>query len=165
MPALVAATALVFAIACHAALRRIPKAPGAVAAFLIVGILIGGAVTTLLWLSPLAWDEFLAALIVYAALSALYLFLFTLALGSITANILVALSHGTTDVTDLAARYDGRRMVSNRVETNQGARRYPCPDGARYRADDAFPAARRVLRAPAAGVARAAGDSPDRSGL
>lgn len=116
MPALVAATALVFAIACHAALRRIPKAPGAVAAFLIVGILIGGAVTTFLWLSPLAWDEFLAALIVYAALSALYLFLFTLALGSITANILVAVSDGPTDLTDLAARYDGHRMVSNRVD-------------------------------------------------
>lgn len=86
-----------------------------VKSFLIVGILVGLVLGTLAfqrW-SP---DISICALASYALLCELYLFAFTLALGSISANLLLRIRERPLPVVSLNQDYSGELMTALRLE-------------------------------------------------
>src|SRR5262249_46220490 len=58
----------------------------------------------------------LSAFLVYALLCELYVFAFTLALGSISANMLMLLRHGEASLAELRNRYAATSMTSLRIQ-------------------------------------------------
>jgi hypothetical protein len=108
---------LMMAVVGHAVLCRAPVPLNGVTRFLLVGGLVG--VCLLWWLlyrygvaAPQAW----AGAAVYAFCCELYVFLFTFAMSSVTANLLAKLSrHDMTD-TDIEELYGSRHMVATRLD-------------------------------------------------
>src|SRR5262245_54257590 len=108
---------LVVAVVGHAALCRTSLPLNVVTRFLIVGGVVG--ICLVWWLigrygaaAPETW----AAALVYAFCCELYIFLFTFAMSSITANLLGRLSQsGMTDA-DIEQLYDSRHMVTTRLD-------------------------------------------------
>jgi hypothetical protein len=108
---------LMIAIAGHAGLCRASMPLNVVTRFLIAGGLAGASL--LWWLvdrygmtAPQTW----AAALVYAFCCELYIFLFTFAMSSVTANLLGRLSRcGMTDA-DIEQLYDSRHMVATRLD-------------------------------------------------
>ena len=88
----------------------------------VVRFLAGGTLTGLLLLllcSELyGWFavETVAAALAYAFLCELYLFLFTMTISSISANLLVRLRSGSMALHEIERRYDSRQMVRVRIE-------------------------------------------------
>jgi hypothetical protein len=101
----------------HAALCRAPVPLNGVTRFLLIGGLIGACLLS--WLlyrygvtTPQTW----AAAAVYGFCCELYIFLFTFAMSSVTANLLARLSsHDMTDG-DIEQFYDSRYMVTTRLD-------------------------------------------------
>jgi hypothetical protein len=108
---------LIFAVVGHAVLCRAPIPLNRVTRFLLVGGLVG--VCLVWWLvyrygvaAPQAW----AGAAVYAFCCELYVFLFTFAMSSVTANLLAKLSrHDMTDQ-EIEQLYDSRQMVATRLD-------------------------------------------------
>jgi hypothetical protein len=108
---------LVIALVGHAALCRTSLPLNVVTRFLIAGGIVG--VFLVWWLigrygatAPQTW----AAALVYAFCCELYIFLFTFAMSSVTANLLGRLSRcGMTDA-DIDQLYDSRHMVATRLD-------------------------------------------------
>jgi hypothetical protein len=61
-------------------------------------------------------DVALSAFLLYGFLCELYIFSFTLALGSISANILMLLDNGETSLAGIASKYSGASMTSLRLD-------------------------------------------------
>jgi hypothetical protein len=99
----------------HAWAARLFPARNRVAAFMLIGTPIGVALVVMAggrfgWLSL----QTIAAAATYAFLCELYLFLFTLALASISANLLVTLRAGAMTYKEIEQLYDSRSMVLTR---------------------------------------------------
>lgn len=103
-------------IASHAIVTRLFPRGNAVLLFIASGGLVGIALTV--W-TIAAYGFFdirtFSLILVYAAFCELYLFLFTLALSSVSANILVRLHDGSIPLQSLDAMYDSKHMVEQRV--------------------------------------------------
>src|SRR5436190_3813349 len=108
---------LMVAVVGHAILCRAPIPLNRVTRYLLVGGLVG--VCLVWWLvfrygvaAPQAW----AGAAVYAFCGELYVFLFTFAMSSVTANLLAKLSrHDMTDQ-EIEQLYDSRQMVATRLD-------------------------------------------------
>jgi hypothetical protein len=108
---------LVIAVAGHAGLCRAPIPFNGVTRFLMSGGLVGALLVW--WLvdrygmtAPQTW----AAALVYAFCCELYIFLFTFAMSSITANLIGRLSRSDMTDADIEQLYDSRRMVATRLD-------------------------------------------------
>jgi hypothetical protein len=108
-----------FAVAAlsHAALSRLAPRSSRVITFFLLAAAIG---TGMVWLAATRnglWSaQTIAAAFVYAALCELYIFVFTLAMASVSANLLVRLRQGGLSPEDISRLYDGRTMAARRVE-------------------------------------------------
>lgn len=103
-------------ITSHAIVSRLFPRSNAVLLFIASGGLVGLA---LIGWTAAAYGFFdirtFSLILAYATFCELYLFLFTLALSSISANILVRLHDGAISLQRLDAMYDSRSMVEQRV--------------------------------------------------
>src|SRR5437588_6035442 len=95
----------------HALLTRAAPKQNTVILAVIGGLVTGLPLIIWAWwmFGPLSTD-FLSAVLIYAAICELYLFLFTLALSSVSANVLVRLIAGPQDRDELHSSYDSRIM-------------------------------------------------------
>jgi uncharacterized membrane protein YeaQ/YmgE (transglycosylase-associated protein family) len=108
---------LMMAVVGHAALCRAPVPLNGVTRFLLIGSLVGACLVW--WLvhrygatAAQTW----AAAVVYAFCCELYIFLFTFAMSSITANLLANLSRSDMSDADIEQLYDSRHMVATRLD-------------------------------------------------
>jgi hypothetical protein len=116
LPVFAALTVFAGAMVGHAILCRLPVGLNIVFRFVVVGGVIG-----LVW----AWwlygnfglaPQFWAGVLVYGLCCELYVFLFTLAISSVSANLLVSLSRRAMTAAELEQLYDSRTMVSARID-------------------------------------------------
>jgi hypothetical protein len=108
--------AFVVALAAHALLSRTWRTLNRVAGFLIVGSLVAPLLLwTLKFHFGLSSMHTLSALAFYAFLCELYIFLFTLAMSSISANLLVRLAAGTLSQEEIDRLYESSKMVDERI--------------------------------------------------
>jgi len=104
------------AVAAHALLCRRPLPFGTVARFLLAGLAAGAALVWLLERVYGIWSpETFAAVLAFAFLCELYLFLFTLVMASISTKLLLLLRERSLSEADVIAMYDSERMVSLRI--------------------------------------------------
>jgi hypothetical protein len=108
---------LMIAIVGHAGLCRASIPLNVVTRFLIAGGLVGACL--LWWLvsrygmtAPQTW----AAALLYAFCCELYIFLFTFAMSSVTANLVGRLSRCNMTDADIEQLYDSRHMVATRLD-------------------------------------------------
>jgi hypothetical protein len=108
---------LMVAVVGHAGFCRASLPLNVVTRFMLAGGLVG--VCLVWWLlnrygatAPQTW----AGAAVYAFCCELYIFLFTFAMSSITANLLGKLWRGDMTDTDLERLYDSRHMVATRLD-------------------------------------------------
>lgn len=108
------------ALLLHAVVSRLPGRGNSVLRFMVAGTLAGcGLIGALhLFYGPSA--QLFAGIAVYAFFCELYIFLFTLAISSISANLLINLSiHGMTKQ-EIDRKYDSSSMVAQRMERMVG---------------------------------------------
>jgi hypothetical protein len=108
---------LMMAVVGHAVVCRAPMPLNVVTRFLLIGGLLG--ICLVWWLlnrygatAPQTW----AGAVVYAFCCELYIFLFTFAMSSITANLLAKLSRSDMSDADIERLYDSRHMVATRLD-------------------------------------------------
>jgi hypothetical protein len=108
---------LIIAVVGHAGLCRASMPLNVVTRFLIAGGLVGACLVW--WLlnrygatAPQTW----AGAAVYAFCCELYIFLFTFAMSSITANLLGRLARSNMTDTDIEQLYESRYMVATRLD-------------------------------------------------
>jgi hypothetical protein len=105
----------ILAIISHAVLSRLMPYANRVILFMVVGIAVG---SSLIYLNHTLYNLFsietAASALLYAFLCELYLFLFTFALASISANLLQHMSIKSLSANEIEAIYDSRKMVLNR---------------------------------------------------
>jgi hypothetical protein len=115
--------AVVGSVAAHMILARVaPKQNTvvlAIAAELVVGLTLFVAAWSTFGLLSV---EFASTVLIYGAICELYLFLFTLALSSVSANVLVRLATGPKNCADLDSSYDSHGMVEQRFARMEAAR-------------------------------------------
>jgi hypothetical protein len=105
------------AVAAHAVICRAPISTNIVFRFILVGGFLG--IGLVWWLQSrygVAKPQFWCGVFVYGLCCELYVFLFTLAMGSISANLLVDLSRQAMTTFEIDQLYDSRTMVSSRVD-------------------------------------------------
>lgn len=118
------ASVLLFAAAAalHAAGGRVPIVANSVLRFLLIGGVVGLALIILLLLRYGPFSvEWLTGVFIYTFLCSLYIFLFTLTLSSVSANLLFRLSQRPLLPDEVAQLYSGRRMAEVRIERLIGA--------------------------------------------
>ncbi|MEQ8345859.1 MAG: hypothetical protein RIB84_22035 [Sneathiellaceae bacterium] len=104
------------AVAAHALACRLRSGGSAVLRYIAVGMPIGLALLVLLALRH-GWSaDLLAGALLYALLSELYLFLFTLAANSVGLGILRRLARAPLTEAQVAADYDSAAMVARRLD-------------------------------------------------
>jgi hypothetical protein len=108
---------LIIAAVGHAVICRAPMPLNVVTRFLLIGGLVG--ICLVWWLlngwgatAPQTW----AGAMVYAFCCELYIFLFTFAMSSITANLMGRLSRCNMTDADIEELYDSRHMVATRLD-------------------------------------------------
>lgn len=109
--------ALVFAVVLHSVFCRLPVPIDRVIRFLIAGSLV--AVVLLIYCSSrfgILSIQTLAGMSLFAFCCELYIFIFTMTISSISANLLIRLSLGSMTTDSIAQRYDSRRMIEARIE-------------------------------------------------
>jgi hypothetical protein len=84
--------------------------------FVIVGGVLGLVWTWWLYGNFGLAPQFWAGVLVYGLCCELYVFLFTLAMSSISANLLVSLSRRAMTAAEIEQLYDSRAMVSSRID-------------------------------------------------
>jgi len=105
------------ALGAHAIACRFPLRADRVTRFLIVGIVAGAGLTwILIGQYEMSALDIVAALLVYAFACELYIFLFTMTIGSISSNILVRLLRQEMRISDVALAYDSEQMVRQRID-------------------------------------------------
>lgn len=108
--------AFAVALAAHAAICRLSPQGPAVLRYLAVGLPVGAALLALLVLRQ-GWSaDLLAGALLYALLSELYLFLFTLAANSVSLGVLRRLARAPLSAAEVAADYDSAAMVERRLD-------------------------------------------------
>ena len=114
--------ALLAAVALHAAAGRVSVIANSVVRF----VAIGSAVGAILLLVLAAHDGLVSArlatgLLIYGFACALYIFLFTFTLSSVSANLLYRLARRPLAAEEVAKLYSGDRMTAARIERMIGA--------------------------------------------
>lgn len=113
---------MIASVLAHTILARVAPRRNTVMLYLAAGLIVG---LTLIgwagWTFGVLSIEFVSAALTYAAFCELYIFLFTLALSSVSANILVRLAAGPKDAVALDVSYDSPRMVEQRLTRMKGA--------------------------------------------
>lgn len=108
--------AFLFVIGGHAIACRLPIRTDRVVRFVVVGGVTG---TTLIWIMGIRYGLFApqtsAALLAYALACEIYIFLFTMTISSISANLLIKLSERELTITDINNVYDSGKMVAQRL--------------------------------------------------
>jgi hypothetical protein len=113
---------IVASVLAHALLTRLAPNRNTVFLFLLGGTAMGAALVAWNWRTfGLLSFETLVAALAYAAFCELYLFLFTLALASISANILARLATGPRIADELNQLYDSSGMVEQRLVRMAGS--------------------------------------------
>ncbi len=110
LPLFGALSVFVGAVVVHAIICRLPLSLNVVFRFVIVGGVLG-----LVWMWWLYGNfglapQFWAGVLVYGLCCELYVFLFTLAMSSISANLLVSLSRRAMTAAEIEQLYDSRSM-------------------------------------------------------
>lgn len=112
---IISLVSFILAIIFHAVLSRLVPSANRVFLFLILGTAVGSG---LIYLNHINYNFFsietAASALLYAFLCELYLFLFTFALASISANLLQHMSIRSLSASEIDAIYDSRKMVLNR---------------------------------------------------
>jgi hypothetical protein len=101
----------------HAIVCRLPIPLNIVLRFAVVGGAIG--IAWIWWLYStygIHEPQFWAGVLIYAFCCELYIFLFTLVIGSISANLLVSLSSHQMSTAEIDRHYDSGKMVAARIE-------------------------------------------------
>lgn len=110
----------VLALTAHAVACRLPRPGNSVIRFLIVGCLTGIALIATL-ASHYGLSIYCAAgVLIYAFLCELYIFLFTLAISSVSANLLLNLSVRNMTQQEIDRRYESSVMVNQRIDRMVG---------------------------------------------
>ena len=108
--------ALAVALLAHAVLSRAAPGVNTVVGFLSVGSVAGiGLLGVLASHYGATSMQTVSALALYAFLCELYIFLFTLAMSSISANLLVRLDRGGLTEQEIDRLYDSSKMVDERI--------------------------------------------------
>jgi hypothetical protein len=117
MPTLLLIIPLLLAvIGIHALVCRLPLPGSSVGRFLAVGG-VGGIIFAWYLFRRLGFtSELIGVLLVYALACELYIFCFTMTIGSISANLLVALATRKMTLAEIDRFYDSRVMVRKRVQ-------------------------------------------------
>jgi hypothetical protein len=124
---------LALAIVGHAALRRLAPSSNSLAAFVLVGGAVGMGVVTVEWLAWGATIESGAAIAAYAFGCELYIFLFSLINGSISAAVLHQLRTTTLSSAAIEDQFGGKAMVERRLAKMVAAGLLePAPSGYRH---------------------------------
>jgi hypothetical protein len=108
---------LLIAVIAHAAFCRTPAPLNVVTRFLLTGGLVGaGLVLWLLNRYGMTAPQTGAGAAVYAFSCELYVFLFTFAMSSVTANLVASLSWRDLTDAEIEQLYDSRSMVATRLD-------------------------------------------------
>ena len=104
------------AVLLHGLAMRAPLRLDSVRRFLLIGVALGMVLmaVSLARLGPTLPG--IAAILLYALLCELYIFLFTLVLSSVSATILIMLRRGSVQPSALASVYEPREMVRLRLD-------------------------------------------------
>jgi hypothetical protein len=101
----------------HSIVCRVNLKLNRVASFVVVALLVAvPMVAALARRYELVSAEFIAALLLFAFACELYIFLFTMTISSISANVLVQLARKPMSLEETMSRYDSRSMVRMRLE-------------------------------------------------
>lgn len=90
-----------------------------IASFIAVAIPLGVALIAYLTATATTIDIVLSLTMLFALLCEIYVFLFTLTLGSISVNLLVLLKDGAMSLVQLRSIYEGDLMTRRRIERLQ----------------------------------------------
>jgi hypothetical protein len=113
---LIPSAAILIAILLHAAACRLPLPFGSVVRFVMVGSVCGLVAVIVMVTAYGLTADVAGATLAFAFAAELYLFLFTMTLGSVSANMLALLSQTPASPTDIDNLYDDRLMASLRIE-------------------------------------------------
>lgn len=108
--------ALVLAISANFFLARLALFEQAVGRFALIASGCGVGLLCFVYAAYAFGIEMFAALLLYAALCELYVFLFTLVLGSVSANIVLRLSRGPLDDRRMNEIYSSVAMIELRID-------------------------------------------------
>lgn len=107
----------IIAVLLHALACRLPWGADRVTRFLITGGTLGIALlVTMTARYGLTALQTICAVLVYALLCELYIFLFTMTMSSISSNLLVRLAAGDLPAAEIDRSYDSRLMVTKRLD-------------------------------------------------
>src|SRR6266852_9130409 len=95
---------------------RAPLRLDSVRRFLLIGVPLGVALVAVSLACFGPTIPALAAILLYALLCELYIFLFTLVLSSVSATMLIMLREGPVDAARISSACDPREMVNLRLE-------------------------------------------------
>jgi hypothetical protein len=110
-----AVTSFFLVVIIHMICARVFSSVNRVKSFVAAAALIGCGLAVVA-LCRTSLDIAISSLVLYAFLCELYLFAFTLALGSISANLLVRLRRGSLPLRRLNEHYSGELMTTIRLE-------------------------------------------------
>lgn len=116
MPLFFAIAILITAIAAHALICRLPVRGSAVTRFMFVGGSLALVLATVLIEDRGLTHETLSALLLYGFACEMYIFLFTMAMSSISANLILNLARRKLTQVEIDHMYDSERMVKQRLD-------------------------------------------------
>lgn len=116
MAIVLALAAFVLAVLLHGLAMRGPLRLDSVRRFLLIGMPLGMALVAFLLARFGPTLPGIAAILLYALLCELYIFLFTLVLSSVSATMLIVLRRGPVQAPALASVYEPRGMVKLRLD-------------------------------------------------
>lgn len=108
-------TYLVLSLCIHAVVCHTIKKGTVFSKFLIVGTVVGCALLANLYCLYGFGVELITGALAYAFVSELYIFTFTFISSSISVSILLKVSTGAIEISDLSKEYCGKTMVDNRL--------------------------------------------------
>jgi len=108
--------AILIAILLHVVACRLPLPFGSVLRFVMIGSVCGLVAVMVMVAEYGLTADVAGAILAFAFAAELYLFLFTMTLGSVSANVLALLSRAPASPTDIDSLYDDRLMAALRIE-------------------------------------------------
>jgi hypothetical protein len=108
--------AILIAILLHVVACRLPLGFGSVLRFVMIGSVCGLAAVIVMVAEYGLTADVAGATLVFAFAAELYLFLFTMTLGSVSANMLALLSRTPASPVEIDNLYDDRLMAALRIE-------------------------------------------------
>lgn len=116
MAIILALAAFVLAVLLHGLAMRAPLRLDSVRRFLLIGMPLAVALVAVSLARFGPTIPGVAAILLYALMCELYIFLFTLVLSSVSATMLIMLQRGPVQASALASVYEPREMVKVRLD-------------------------------------------------